>query len=245
MPEPFHGTLEELKAVVASSGIQGDWQSDGNGKHCFRTRNKAVLNWWETKGTILIQGKEQARQELESAFDSVAGHQPVKQVVSVDTSPPKGHIFIVHGHDLNARDQLELVLHRLGLQPFILMNSSGGGKTIIESLEGHIGRDFSSDFGIVLMTPDDVGYGKNDGPEKAEPRARQNVILETGMLLSSLTRGRMALIAKGHLELPSDLQGIIQLRYNDHIREIVPKLCQRLKEGGFEIDASDISSASA
>jgi len=40
------------------------------------------------------------------------------------------------------------------------MNSSGGGKTIIEALEGKIGRDYSSDFGIVLITPDDVGYAK-------------------------------------------------------------------------------------
>ena len=186
MPNPFHGTFEELKAVLASTGIQGDWQSDGNGKHSFRARNKAVMNWWEAKGTINIQGQAQGKHELETAYDAVTGHQAVMQSVLVSSPSPKCSIFIVHGHDVDARDQLELVLHRLGLQPFILMNSSGGGKTIIESLEGHIGRDFSSDFGIVLMTPDDVGYAKNDGQGKAEPRARQNVILETGMLLSSL-----------------------------------------------------------
>jgi predicted nucleotide-binding protein len=75
-------------------------------------------------------------------------------------------IFIVHGHDPAARDQLELALHRLGLEPFVLMNTSGGGKTIIEALEGKIGRDYSSDFGIVLMTPDDLGYAKKDGPDR-------------------------------------------------------------------------------
>lgn len=124
------------------------------------------------------------------------------------------------------------------------MNSSGAGKTLIEALEGHIGRDFSTDFGIVLMTPDDIGYSKSTGPDKGEPRARQNVILETGMLLSSLTRARMALVVKGHLEIPSDLEGIIRFGYNDHVREIVPKICQRLKEAGFAIDASAISAAS-
>lgn len=153
------------------------------------------------------------------------------------------HIFIVHGHDADSRDQLELILRRLGLEPFILMNTSGGGKTLIEALEGQIGRDFSSDFGIVLMTPDDVGYAKKDGPDKAEPRARQNVILETGMLLSSLTRQRMAIVVKGHVEIPSDLQGIIRFGYNDHVREIVPKLCQRLKEAGFDLSPSQIVAA--
>jgi predicted nucleotide-binding protein len=46
------------------------------------------------------------------------------------------------------------------------MNTSGRGQTIIEALEGTIGRDYTSDFGIVLLTPDDLGYAKADGPEK-------------------------------------------------------------------------------
>ena len=56
-------------------------------------------------------------------------------------------------------------------------------------------------------------YAQSDGVDTKEPRTRQNVVLETGMLLASLTRQRMALLVKGHLELPSDLQGIIQLRF--------------------------------
>ena len=167
---------------------------------------------------------------------------PATQVTIASPETPK-HIFIVHGHDSAARDQLELALHRLGLKPFILMNTSGGGKTIIEALEGKIGRDFTSDFGIVLMTPDDFGYSKKDGDKKVEPRARQNVILEAGMLLASLTRLRMAIVVKGHLEMPSDLHGIIHLAYNDHIKEIVPKLCERLKEAGFDLEANQISAA--
>lgn len=240
----YHGTVEELQAAVAATGTQGKWSTDGEGKHVFRSVNGAVLSWWSGKGTLLYQGDPGAKAALEHSLDAVlgggAGIAPVAGAPAARSS-----IFIVHGHDVGARDQLELALHRLGLQPFILMNSSGGGKTIIEALEGHIGRDYSSDFGIVLMTPDDVGYAKQDGEAKAEPRARQNVILETGMLLSSLTRERMALIVKGHLELPSDLQGIIQLRYNDHIREIVPKLCQRLREVGFDIRPECIAAASA
>lgn len=65
------------------------------------------------------------------------------------------------------------------------------------------------------------------------------------MLLSSLTRSRMALIVKGHIELPSDLQGFIRFGYNDHVREIVPKLCARFGEVGIEIDPGKMSLASA
>lgn len=228
--------------------MRGDWSSDGLGKHTFRSEEGAVLNWWENKGTLQFQGRPDAANSLEEAVSGVLDEEmPLdgSDGYNQPTYTKPRQIFIVHGHDTDARDQLELVLHRLDLEPFVLMNTSGGGKTIIEALEGEIGRDFGSDFGIVLMTPDDFGYSKNHGPEEAEPRARQNVILETGMLLSSLTRQRMALIVKGHLELPSDLQGLIRLGYNDHVREIVPKLCDRLREAGFELDPKAVSHASA
>jgi len=169
--------------------------------------------------------------------------QGVKAASNLFQQIEKKQIFIVHGHDEESRDQLELALRRLGLEPFILMNASGQGQTIIEALEGCIGHDFSSAFGISLLTPDDIGYAKKDGQVKAEARARQNVILETGMLLASLTRKRMAIIVRGHIELPSDLEGIIRFNYNENIREITPKLCQRLKEAGFEISPDKIAAA--
>jgi predicted nucleotide-binding protein len=239
-PQRFKGTPEELQTAVAEAGIEGSWKEEAGGKYCFRSNQGGVLNWWSTKGTLQFQGQTEAKRELERAL-STDMLPPV--VRSVPPAKLQSQIFIVHGHDVNARDQLELALRRLGLEPFVLMNDSGGGKTLIEALEGKIGRDYSSDFGIVLMTPDDMGYAKPDGPDRAEPRARQNVILETGMLLSSLTRERMAIIVKGHVEIPSDLQGIIRYGYNDHVREIVPKLCQRLKETGFDIQPGQIAAA--
>jgi predicted nucleotide-binding protein len=238
----FKGTQEELIARLQAAGIGGEWFDDGQGKVTFRGEDGGILNWWPKKKTLQLQGQAQARAALTQAVTGVVGAaQPA--VVSPPAQPAR-QIFIVHGHDTVARDQLELALHRLGLEPFVLMNESGGGKTLIEALEGKIGRDYSSDFGIVLMTPDDLGYAHKDGANKAEPRARQNVVLETGMLLSSLTRKNMAIVIKGHIELPSDLEGIIRFGYNDHVREIVPKLCQRLKEAGFGLTPDQIASAS-
>jgi len=48
----------------------------------------------------------------------------------------------VHGNDNEARDQLELALRRLFCEPLVLLNSGGGGQTIIEALEGKIGKDY-------------------------------------------------------------------------------------------------------
>src|SRR5258708_2982657 len=210
----------------------------------FRSCDGGLLNWWPSKGTVQLQGAVKAKSKLEKAITGGAAT-TTGEAAQPSPFPPHRpkHIFVVHGHDSDARDQLELALHRLGLQPFILMNSSGGGKTIIEALEGQIGHDYTSDFGIVLITPADFRYSKKNADKKVKPPAPQNVILEAGMLLASLTRLRMAIVVKGHLEMPSDLQGIIHLAYNDHVKEIIPKLCQRLKEAGFDLETNQIAAA--
>ena len=77
------------------------------------------------------------------------------------------------------------------------------------------------------------------------PRARQNVILEMGMIMAALGRGRMVILKKGALELPSDAGVILYIEFNDHVREITPKLAQRLQSAGFNIDPHKIAAASA
>ncbi|MDR4509201.1 MAG: nucleotide-binding protein [Candidatus Brocadiaceae bacterium] len=221
--------------MVTNAGINGSWQ-EGTGKYTFRSKQGGILHWWESNNTVQFQGRGDVEQLRKAVMDTSSE----RVEISSNKEKTGQQIFIVHGHDTEARDQLELALRRLGLEPYILMNTSGGGKTIIEALEGKIGKDFSSDFGIVLLTPDDMGYSIKEGKEKEEPRARQNVILETGMLLSSLTRERIALVVKGHVELPSDLQGIIHYGYNNHVNEIMPKLCRRFQEAGYSLDSEKI-----
>lgn len=233
--EKFHGELGALKAAVAATGKTGDWEEKA-GQHMFRAKTGETLSWWPSKGTLLCQGSKPAvfRAELDQSLGNPA------PVAAPSTT---GNIFVVHGHDRDARDQLELVLRRLGLEPFILQNSDGGGKTIVEALEQSIYRDAA--FGIILLTPDDYGYSKAETDADRKPRARQNVILEMGMVMAALSRERMAILQKGVLERPSDTDGILRIEFNDHVREIVPKLVQRLQASGFRIDADMIAAASA
>jgi predicted nucleotide-binding protein len=95
------------------------------------------------------------------------------------------------------------------------------------------------------MTPDDVGYANVDGPDKAAPRARQNVVLELGMLISAIGRPNIAILKKGHLEEPSDVNGILYIPFNEHVKETVPKLTNRLRDAGFVLNPDDITNASS
>ena len=246
----FDGTLEELQALVATTGQDGTWHQPGANHHQFRAAGGAVLNWWNTKKkTVSFQGPDPAKGALEAALDSASGGAPADvaatPVAPAATVAQPERIFVVHGHDQTAREQLELILHRLNLDPFVLQNTAGMGMTIIEALERQIGRTPEAEFGIVLMTPDDMGYAKREGETAIKPRSRQNVVMEMGMLLASLTRKRVAILVKGHLEQPSDAQGIIYFHFNEHVKEVVPKLVERLRQAGFEITPEQISKAQA
>jgi len=65
------------------------------------------------------------------------------------------------------------------------------------------------------------------------------------MLISSLRRPNVAILKKGHLEVPSDADGILYIGFNDHVKETVPRLAERLNHAGFKIDAQAIARAAA
>lgn len=261
--DKFRGEFSDLEALLTSLGYQGQWVDD-NGKMVFRSEDKAILNWWPSTGTLQTQGPAAARNMLEQGVtralegdSSVSGtstsatvalsvHKQSHSGISNESSTgSSGKVFVVYGHDESACEQLELVLRRLDLDPFVLGNTGGGGLTIIEALEAEILSPASGNrFGIVLLTPDDMGYKHGDGPDNAEPRARQNVVMEMGMLLAAFGRDRVAILKKGHVEVPSDAAGIIYLSFNSHVRETAAKLCQRLGEAGFELSSDSIAKAS-
>lgn len=175
---------------------------------------------------------------------SISVPTPVESGLGAMAAIPK-QVFIVHGHDDTAREQLELILHKLGLDPYVLANTGGHGLTIIEALEAKIGKNAATSFGIVLMTPDDMGYALSKGQDSMQPRARQNVVLEMGMLISSIGRKNMAILVKGHLEKPSDADGVLYIPFNNHVKETVPRLASRLKESGFVLSPDKITHASS
>ncbi|MBS3963325.1 MAG: nucleotide-binding protein, partial [Methylomonas sp.] len=106
-------------------------------------------------------------------------------------------------------------------------------------------RTGAARFGIVLLTPDDIGYAKAVGDKEAQPRARQNVVLEMGMLISAFGRKNVAILKKQHLDVPSDAQGILYIPFNDHVKEAVPKLVDRLRSAGFVLNPEAITRASS
>jgi len=155
---------------------------------------------------------------------------------TIDTLPsnalPSNDVFVVHGHDETAKEQLARFLEKLGLKAIILHEQPDQGRTIIEKFEDYAEQ---VGFAVILLTPDDLGAAKVQAVQGS--RARQNVIFELGYFAGKLGRGKTCLLRKGDVEIPSDLYGVIysDLDANGGWKM---KLVQEMKAAGLDFDAN-------
>lgn len=140
-------------------------------------------------------------------------------------------VFIVHGHDDEAKVTVARFVEKLGLVPIILDEQPSEGLTIIEKFES-VARE--AEFAIGLMTPDDLARTK-DGDDVHQPRARQNVLIEIGYFLALLGRKRVCILYKEGPEIPSDLQGIIYIPM-DRFDGWQLKLAREMRAAGLSVD---------
>ncbi len=145
-------------------------------------------------------------------------------------------VFVVHGHDGEAKNEVENLLREFGLEPIVLHRQADEGQTIIEQFEKH------SDVGyvVVLLTPDEIAYltsedNLSDTDRKKERRARPNVIFEFGYFVGKLDRSRVCCLYTGDVTLPSDLNGLIYKKYHTQVEEVGHSLRKELMKAGYSL----------
>ena len=160
---------------------------------------------------------------------------PPQSAAGLHAATVSRKVFVVHGHDNEAKEGTARFLEKLGLQPVILHEQPSSGRTIIEKFE-----NYSDDIGfaVVLLTPDDVGAPKS-ADTRLKPRARQNVIMELGYFMGRLGRTRVCALYKGDVELPSDYQGVLYIEM-DVAGAWKAKLAQEFVQAKVAIDLSGL-----
>ncbi len=225
---------EQVENELRKRGWYKDKREVPNCIH-FVLKDNTLIDCYKD-GRIEVNGKEtKLKKEASGLFEKQENKQPSvnQRGASIQSD---SRVFIVHGHDTTARDELELILRRLKLHPIILQNLPPSGDTIIEKLEQLTDTDFS----CVLLTPDDQGH-RHGFSNELRPRARQNVVLELGMMFAKLGRKRVAILVKGSdIENPSDIAGLIYLPFRESIYEIRTALAGCLRDAGFNIDVRDL-----
>lgn len=209
-----------------------------SGNNSYQAKKDGVTITIHSNGNIQYQGSKN-REKIE---------QEVKQILeteNIDTASTDKQLFIVYGHDKIAKEQLEYILAKLDIKTNQVTNNTG--MTIIEALESNISCVHA---GVILLTPDDICIAKKDYEEHRDNiegyihvRARQNVVLEMGMIMAKLGRDKTIILAKGEVEIPSDIEGIFRLSFKEEPKEILKKLVERLESCGFVIDKNKVFEA--
>lgn len=121
-------------------------------------------------------------------------------------------VFIVHGHDNEAIQEMARTFEKAGLEAIVLREQPDGGLTIIEKIEQYTDVDFA----VVLYTQCDIGRTKTAPVDQEKSRARQNVVFEHGYLIGKLGRAHVCAVVKGDVETPGDISGVVYVPMDEH-----------------------------
>ncbi|MBS3953517.1 MAG: nucleotide-binding protein [Methylomicrobium sp.] len=120
----------------------------------------------------------------------------------------KRKVFIVHGRDNEAKQQVSRFIEKLGLEVIILHEQASPGMTIIEKIEKYSN---DADFALVLYAPCNHGHGVHESNIPPKNRARQNVVFEHGYLMAKLGRENVCSLVKGDIKTPNDISGVVHV----------------------------------
>lgn len=145
-------------------------------------------------------------------------------------------VFIVHGHDNAVKQEVARFVEKLGFTAIILSEQPNEGMTIIEKLEHYT----NVGFGIVLYTSCDEG--RECGTKTLNPRARQNVVFEHGLLIGKIGRNRVHALKVDDLETPNDISGVVYTPMDKH-GGWKAYIAKEMEHCGYKIDWAKFASA--
>lgn len=214
----FQGAAHLVVPSQGSSSFSARSPSDYYPAELSKNLERSV-RLLESAQDVLHKDLEDAR--YDTLFNSEAAA-PQKQTLS-------RRVFVVHGHDGEAREIVARFLKTIEFEPVILHEQPNQGRTVIEKVEANSDVGFA----VVLLTADDLGRSVKG--EQLEPRARQNVLLELGYFIGKLTRAKVCALKRGELEIPSDFAGIVWEKMDDG-NGWKMALARELKAAGYAVD---------
>ena len=163
---------------------------------------------------------------FETYLEELSDASDTPQSVRQEQNYKMDKVFLVHGHNGELKESVARIIEKQGIEAIILSEKANQGRTIIEKFE-----DYSNVGGaICLFTADDIGNAKTVGEHN--PRARQNVVFETGYFMGRLGRNHIVILADQGVEMPSDLSGVVYMNTENW----QANLLKELKVMGYTVD---------
>jgi predicted nucleotide-binding protein len=144
-------------------------------------------------------------------------------------------IVVVHGSDEEMKQATIGALGKLGLAPVLMREQPSQGRKIVEKFADY--ADVS--FAVVLLSPDDFAYAKDDPPTKRKLRPAQDVIFELGFFLGRLGKDNVLVFYREfeNFEVPTDFEGVRFTAFDDRGSWKL-SLIRELTACGYSVDAN-------
>ena len=189
-------------AVVSGAEIPKElWWARGEAALTQDWETGDFETWFSGQLHLRAFGVEFRRIDIESMLPVL----PPSKLPDSNSSAPKiisNKIFVVHGRDNDAKNEVARFLSKIGLEEIILHERPNQGRHLLTKFQD---ESEGASFAVILMTPDDEGGLPGASLKK---RARQNVVFELGFFIGRMGTSKVAALVKGEVEKPSDFDGV-------------------------------------
>ena len=160
----------------------------------------------------------------------------IKQSGAASTGSMSYRIFVVSGSDVEMKKSIVEALTKLRLVPLILCEEPSQGRKIVERFNDYADVGFA----VILLSPDDFVFAKNDSSTKRRLKPRQDVVFDLGFLLGRLGKDNVLVFFRENegFEIP-DYEGIKLQAFDDRDSWKL-FLVRELDKSGFHIDGDRI-----
>jgi predicted nucleotide-binding protein len=131
----------------------------------------------------------------------------------LSASNKRQRLFVVSGSDFLMRQAAVAALSKLFLVPVVLQEQPNSGRKILTNFTSYIDMKFA----LVLLSPDDCVYPKDDKTTKSKLKPRQDIIFLLGYLLGKLGLEKVLVLFREsqNFEIPNDFEGVKFVAFDD------------------------------
>ncbi len=225
--------IKVTKAVLFWSNVTADKLSLPNQENLVAAKDKKYLIESVVKGKV-----KGAYLCTEKFLPSTEKNTSPSQSKTSASGNLGRRIIVVSGVDDEMKQALTGALTKLSLVPLVMCEEPSQGKKIVENFS----RDYADvAFAVVLLSPDDFAYPKNEDATKRKLRPQQDVVFELGFLLGKLGKGNLLVFFREctNFEIPTDFEGIKVVAFDDRDSWKLA-LIRELSNSGLVVDGDRI-----
>jgi predicted nucleotide-binding protein len=220
-----------IKAVIFWSYLTADKLTLPNQENLVVNKDKKYLI------ENILKGKVKGAYLCTEKFLSPTEKAMASAQHATSASDARRRVLVVCGNDSEMKQAITNALTKLMLVAVVICEEPSQGRKIVERFQDYADVGFA----VVLLSPDDSVYVKDEPPTKRKLRPRQDVIFELGFLLGKLGKSNVLVFFKecANFEIPTDFEGLRVVAFDDRDSWKLA-LIRELTNCGYNVDAGRI-----